>query len=197
MQGGTNGYRFQGFKQASDEWKRVFVDLDANIRCAVPPKELIDNSRDDEPSPELLKWAEKQEVDLIGIEMKPAGSDRVFYCLKPVGMRVWRLHESHVPPLPRFPGPQPPDTPLFARYFRELQKGNKIDLGEPIDGVLAPINPETGKYDSRISPSYLFLTREGACGTLELRQGGGGGGPFNCGEFDVRLIYDKDTLKGP
>src|SRR5262249_8921087 len=93
-----------------------FLDLDANIRLAIPPKELVSASPPDEPSKELLEWADKEGIDLIGMKIQPAGSDKVFYGTKLLGTRAWRIDEASL-----------------STLAADLQAGKPLNLAQPVD----------------------------------------------------------------
>jgi len=152
----------------------AFLDLDANIRLAAPPKELVATSGPDDPSKELLDWAEKEGIDLIGVQLRSADTDKVYCGAKLLRMRAWRIDDARL------------DTLLS-----DLQAEKPLELGPPLDGLLAPTDRETGKLTGETA-TFLFVTREGACGAIKLIQGkSDGSGPPGGTSFDIYFIYDK------
>ena len=128
-----------------------FRDLDTG-RLANPPQELVKSSTGHEPSEKLLTWAEREGVDLINIRVSPPGSDKIFYAFQPVGMKVWRI-----------------DNDRFANIQKELRESKRLDLPAPWQGPLALIDQKSGKYDDKLTVSFLFITREGTCGAIQLQ----------------------------
>ena len=59
----------------------------------------------------LLDWAVHKGVDLIIVNTKEPGSDKSFYALKPVGMKVWRI-----------------DNSLFDNLENDLRASDKLEL---------------------------------------------------------------------
>jgi hypothetical protein len=167
------GYAIKPFHASRGE---SFLDLDANVRAAAPPKDLVSASPDDEPSNELVDWAEKEGVDLIGVKIRPAGGDKVFYGAKLLGMRAWRI-----------------DDASLSTVAGDLQAGKTPDLGQPVEGVLAPIDPTTGELTG-VTATFLFITREGACGVLTMYQGRDGGGARDQASFDIYFLYDNRDI---
>jgi len=166
-----SGYTIKPFDSSRGE---SFLDLDANVRAAVPPGELVAASPAGDPSPELLNWAEKEEIDLIGVKIQPAGSGKVYYGAKLLGMRAWRIDDAQL-----------------STISADLQAEKSLDLGQPVKDVLAPTDRQTGKVTGETAV-FLFITREGACGVLKMYQGKGeGGGPHDQASFDIYLIYGK------
>jgi beta-lactamase regulating signal transducer with metallopeptidase domain/protocatechuate 3,4-dioxygenase beta subunit/Leucine-rich repeat (LRR) protein len=128
---------------------RSFRDLDSG-RLPIPPQELVKTSINGEPSKELIAWAEREGVDLIVVKTKLPGSDKREYAFAPLGMKVWRI-----------------DNGFFDNLQDELNAQGKI--GRPWTGPIAQIDEKTGKYDAAMTASYLFITKEGICGALQLQ----------------------------
>lgn len=165
------GYTIKPFNSSREE---SFLDLDANVRAAVPPKELVRASPADEPSQELLDWAEKEEIDLIGVEIQRAGSNKVYYGAKLLGTRAWQIDNSRL-----------------STLLADLQAETPLNLGQPLDGLLMPTDPQTGELTGQTA-TFLFITREGACGALTMYQGNrDNSGRANQASFDIYFIYDK------
>ena len=145
---GMSNYFVESFDESPS---RAFFDLDSG-RYPSPPKELIENSRDGEPSKELLAWAEQEGVDLIVVKTKLPGSDRPVYAFQPVGMKVWRI-----------------DNARFDRLQNELCYGDKSSFSDVWNGLIAQIDEKSGKFDDKLTASFLFVTKEGICGAIQLQ----------------------------
>ena len=63
----------------------AFLNLNTG-QMPQPSAELLKSSSQGKPSPELLSWAEKEGVSLIGIKFKPSGSEKSYYGFQPLGM---------------------------------------------------------------------------------------------------------------
>ena len=129
----------------------AFFDLDSG-RKPRPSKAIIDASAEDEPSKELLDWAEKEGVDLITVKVKNPDGEGANYAFWPVGMKVWRI-----------------DNDRYDNIEKELRRDEPFELPKPGQGPLALIDEETGKYEKKSTASYLFITKEGTCGRLQLK----------------------------
>ena len=126
-----------------------------------------------EPSNELLAWAEREGVDLINVKIKPSGGDKWFYAFRPLGMKVWRIENSR-----------------FDQIEKELRESNQLALPAPWEGPLAQFNEKTGKYNDELTVTFLFMTREGSCGAMQIRSPLGDGGYTN-GGLEYKFIYEK------
>jgi beta-lactamase regulating signal transducer with metallopeptidase domain len=127
------------------------IDLDTN-RILMPPPELVKSSSRGKPSPQLLAWAEREGVELIGIRFQPPGSEKSYFGFQPVGMKVWRIENSR-----------------YDNLAKELQTSKKFDLPEPWEGLIASVNEKTGQIDEHQPASFLFITRKGICGALRIK----------------------------
>ncbi len=124
------------------------LDLDTGHQ-PVPPLELIQDT-DTMPSAALLAWAEREGVDLIGIEHTPPGGQAACRCAVPVDMRLRSVTPSH---------------PIAVRRNEEtvvqsLRRGTPLELPKLVPSVLFP--------DASAVTIYAFVTREGSCGFLKL-----------------------------
>ncbi len=138
----------RSFKERPSEG---FLDLDSG-RYPTPSKTLVESSPEHEPSKELLNWAEREGVDLITLKAEIPGTDQWYYLFWPVGMKVWRIDNSR-----------------YNRIVEELRQGKKLDLPEPYQGPLALMNEKNGEYHKNEMTRYLFITKEGTCGRLQLK----------------------------
>jgi beta-lactamase regulating signal transducer with metallopeptidase domain len=142
--------------QSFDEFPLMaFMDLDTG-RYPMPRDELLRSSAGGEPSKELLAWAEGMGVDLIVVKTKQPDSDKSFCALKPLGMKVWRI-----------------DNSLFENLENALRSADKLDL-PPWNGLIAQIDEKTGGYDEKLTVSFVFITKEGICGAIQIRPPFGG-----------------------
>jgi hypothetical protein len=158
-----------------DEWPESgFADLDTG-RLVNPPQTLVAGSPNHEPSQELLAWAKRQGVDLIHVKIKPKGSDKWHYAFLPVDMKVWRIENSR-----------------FNNIENELRTSKKLELPPPWNGPLAAIDEKTGMNDDKQTASFLFITREGTCGAIQLKSPISGGGAFSAGGLSCSFIYESD-----
>ena len=99
-----------------------------------------------------MAWAEQEGVDLITVKTKLPGSEKPVYAFKPLGMKVWRI-----------------DNARFDNLQNELSYGEKGKLGEPWNGLIAQVDEKTGKFDDTLTASYLFITKEGICGAIQIQ----------------------------
>jgi beta-lactamase regulating signal transducer with metallopeptidase domain len=129
----------------------AFSDLDTG-RHPCPPKELVKRSPEDGSDAELLAWAEREGVDLINVKIKPAGDKESHYAFLPVGMKVWQIENEE-----------------YRTFVEQLQSGTKPKLSEPWKGPLVQIDKISGKIDDDLIASFVFITREGSCGAIQLR----------------------------
>lgn len=127
------------------------IDLDTG-RLPLPPQELLKTSSPGSPSRELLSWAEKEGVHLIGMKFRPHGSQKSYFAFQPVGMKVWRI-----------------DNHRYENLEKELQEAEKLDLPGLWEGPIASLDEKTGQIDDHHPASFLFLTRRGTCGTIRLQ----------------------------
>jgi beta-lactamase regulating signal transducer with metallopeptidase domain len=177
--GGVSNRLVRSFDESQPgAFLQAFLDLDSG-RLPNPPQDLLEISPNGETSKELLAWAEREGVDLITVKTALPGSDRRVYAFLPLGMKVWRI-----------------DNDRFDNLQNELCDANKVSLPEPWKGLMAQVDEKTGKFDEKLTVSFLFITKEGTCGALqiqspisrELRPGmpvGGRGG------WHYKFIYER------
>ncbi len=139
----------QGWSNHQISALKQFLDIDSG-RDAKPPKILAALAKSPQPVPAVDEWAAAQGVDFYGIQRKLPGSDREFYVLQPVGMRVWRI-----------------DNDRYDTLQDELRSGNEFDRGKPVDGPIAQTD-EAGNYTPDERATFLLITREGSCGVLQM-----------------------------
>ena len=146
--------------KASDGWSSViigppqplpyyktFQDLDS-MRQLEWPAELgvPDKAKDDA----VEAWAAKEGYDLRGTEFKPADSEKPFYALRALGLRAWQI-----------------DNGRYGTIEQELRKGPP-ELGRPAGDLLVDFDPQTKTFHPENEATFLFVTREGATGVLQV-----------------------------
>lgn len=155
-----------------------FWDLDTG-RFPEPPAELVKMSTPDRPSAELLAWAEREGVDLILLRFTPPESDKPIGAAWPVGLKVWQV-----------------DNALYKDLPKSLQGEQAPDLSRPWEGPLAQRDEKTKAYDEKATVSFLFRTREGTCGALQLKapllQEHAG---YNDGGLEYKFLYEGPAEK--
>jgi beta-lactamase regulating signal transducer with metallopeptidase domain len=155
----------------------AFRDLDTG-RLPNPPPDLVKTSSGHEPSKQLLAWAEGEGVNLVTVKIK-ASDGKWYYAFRPLGMKVWRIENSR-----------------FANLEKELHESRQLLLPAPWQGLLAPIDEKTGLYDDKLTASFLFITKEGTCGALQIvppLSGEFGANGYSSAGLHCTFIYEKDT----
>ena len=149
------------------------LDLDTG-RHPNPPPKLVKSSSGHEPSGELLAWAEAQGVDLITVKITPAGSGKSYYAFRPVGMQVWRIENDR-----------------YDNIEKEVCQSTQLKLPAPWKGLIAQTDEKTGTYDDKLVVSFLFITKEGTCGAMQLKP------PLNAaytdGGLHFKFIYESPS----
>ena len=51
----------------------------------------------------------------------------------------------------------------------ELRRSKSLELPAAWKGPLAQLDERTGAYDEKLTVSFLFITREGVCGAVQIR----------------------------
>jgi beta-lactamase regulating signal transducer with metallopeptidase domain len=133
-----------------------FLDLDTS-RHPNPPQDLLTKPAGSHAagslatplSPDLIAWAEREGVDLVNVKINVPGG-KTYYAFQPLGMRVWRIENR-----------------LADALQKDDHQGITIDLPAPWKGPLAQVDAKTRAYNG-MNASYLFITREGTCGLLQL-----------------------------
>ena len=159
-------------------------DLDTG-RYANPPIALIKNAPNNEPSPELLDWAEREGVDIVSIKRIDRSSGKAYYAFQPVNMKVWRINNNR-----------------YDRIQEELRQSKSLDLPAPWKGPLAQLDEKTGEYNEKLTVSFLFMTGVGMCGVMQLRSPLStpmiqGSSTHSDGGLRYQFIYEDDSKDSP
>ena len=99
----------------------------------------------------IAAFAAREGLDLRGTEYTPPGSGRSYYAIQGLGLRAWQIDNS--------------------RYFtieQELRAGKPPKLDRPAGDLLMDFDPKTGVYHPENKATFLFVTREGTTGVLQL-----------------------------
>jgi hypothetical protein len=136
-----------GPTQAS-EYHRTFKDLDTGreIRWPgelPPPSE----ARGDE----IAAYATQEGYDLRGIEYRPPGSERSYYAIQALGLRAWQV-----------------DNSLYEKAESDLRANTPPALARAAGNLLMDYDPITRTYHPENKATFLFVTREGTTGILQL-----------------------------
>ena len=154
-----------------------FWDMDSGRRLR-PSQDLLTTAKGHELSKELLAWAEGQGVDLINIEIRLPGSDEPVRAFQPVGMKVWRIENSR-----------------YESIANELRVTGEFNTPAVWNDPLAQVDA-SGNYDAKLTASFLFITREGACGAIQLRPPLPNT-PYGGGGLHYKFIYEETTETSP
>ena len=125
-----------------------------------------------------MAWAEREGVDLIHVKIKSPDGEW-FYAFKPLGMKVWRI-----------------DNDRFDHLQKELRESKQLTLPAPWEGPLAQVNATSGMHDEKLTVSFLFITKEGSCGAIQIRSPLGDG-PYTGGGLCYKFIYDNEAEQAP
>jgi hypothetical protein len=125
----------------------TFEDLDSGRMLRWPGALVAPDEARDEA---VAAWAEPEGFDLRGIEYRPVGSEHSFYALRGLGLRAWQI-----------------DNGRYATIEQEL-RGGPPRLGRPANELLVDYDPETKTFRPENEATFLFATREGATGVLQV-----------------------------
>jgi hypothetical protein len=117
------------------------LDLDTG-RYARPPRDLARTSHN-KPTPELIKWAEHEGVDVIGGVYRPPDGGAAYGVLYPLGLRLQELKNQ-----------------TREAILDDLRAGRAPAVRQS-ESEAIPLLPQP-------TTTYAFITREGACGFLKL-----------------------------
>ena len=139
-----------------------FLDLDTG-RQASWPQDLPSPTGLDIDAPVLRQWAEAQGFDLVGyhaadfeIENVAVAANGVKrFAVAPLGLKIWRLEDAEFSALPA-----------------ALRGETTYPLRRPSVKLEARLVDDSGPYLSPRPPAnaYLYLTREGTFGVMELTE---------------------------
>ena len=127
---------------------QAFQDLDTG-RSFQWPTEL--------PAPEqaapvaVAAWATREGYDLRGIDYRPPGSVRGAFAIQGLGVRAWQI-----------------DNRRYETIEEELRTGKPLELRRPAGDLLMDFDPQTGTYHPENEATFLFVTRDGATGVLQV-----------------------------
>jgi hypothetical protein len=114
---------------------RTFMDLDTGREIKSP---------DEVPTPERKKpdnvaiWAAREGYDLRGIEYRPPGSDKTYYALQGLNLRLWQI-----------------DNRRYNTIEGELRGDRAPELGRPAGDLLMDFDPQKGTYHPENEATFL------------------------------------------
>jgi hypothetical protein len=129
------------------DYYRSFEDLDSG-RMLKWPDELGPPEKAKPAA--VAAWAAQEGYDLQGTEFKQAGSTETFFALRGLGLRAWQAENGR-----------------FGTIEEELRNGLP-KLGRPAGDLLMDFDPKTKTYHPENEATFLFVTREGATGVLQV-----------------------------
>jgi beta-lactamase regulating signal transducer with metallopeptidase domain len=162
----------QIIRQLADLLKRspCIIDLDT-ARVVHPPEKLVGYAAggvSHEPSQELLDWMAKEGCHLVFYKVQPADSDQPYFVGKAVNVKLYLISNERAES-PAFP--EEFNKPgRFENLAKELRESKKFDLPPPFAGPFARYDENASKYDYRMMPAFVFITKEGTCGTIRMCQ---------------------------
>ncbi len=127
---------------------RTFMDLDTG-RQTTWPQELPDSLK--VQADEVAAFAAREGLDLRGIEYTPPGSSRSYYAIQGLGLRAWQIDNSR-----------------YWTIEEDLRAGRPPKLDRPAGDMLVDVDPRTGTLHPENKATFLFVTREGTTGALQL-----------------------------
>ena len=136
-----------GLPQPQEHY-RTFKDLDTG-RAIKWPKDLPEPSK--ASGDDIAAFAAKEGFDLWGVEYTPPGSTRSYYALQGLGLRAWQV-----------------DNSFYGRIEADLRNDKPPDLDRPAGDLLMDYDPITKTYHPENKATFLFVTREGTTGILQL-----------------------------
>ena len=129
------------------EYYRTFKDLDTG-RETKWPKDLPDptKAKDDDVAP----FAANEGLDIRGIDYTPPGSGRAYYAIQGLGLRAWQVDNSR-----------------YETIENDLKNNKLPPLDRPAT-LLMDLDPKTETYHPENEATFLFVTREGTTGILQV-----------------------------
>jgi len=129
------------------EYYRTFKDLDTG-RDTKWPNELPDQTKANVD--DVAAFAANEGFDIRGIDYSPPGSGRSYYAIQGLGLRAWQVDNSHY------------DT------IENALKENKLPRLDRPANLLMDLDPNTKTYHPENEATFLFVTREGTTGILQV-----------------------------
>ena len=129
------------------EYYRTFKDLDTG-RETKWPKELPDPTK--AKLDDVAAFAANEGLDIQGIDFTPPGSDRSYYAIQGLGLRAWQV-----------------DNRLYDTIEKALKENRLPPLDRPAT-LLMDVDPKTKTYQPENEATFLFVTREGTTGILQV-----------------------------
>jgi beta-lactamase regulating signal transducer with metallopeptidase domain len=127
---------------------QAFQDLDTGRRSQWP----TELPAPEQAAPEAVAaWATREGYDLRGIDYRPPGSVRGAFAIQGLGLRAWQI-----------------DNRRYETIEAELRTGKPLELGRPAGDLLMDFDPQTGTYHPENEATFLFVTRDGATGVLQV-----------------------------
>jgi beta-lactamase regulating signal transducer with metallopeptidase domain/protocatechuate 3,4-dioxygenase beta subunit len=132
------------------EFPSQLLDLDTSRRANVPEKWRRDSLSADDMT-ELIQWAAGEGFDLMGDEFTDSDGKPV-YAFRTIGLKAWQLEDARWKSLP-------------AKFtVNELEAS-----GRPVpDEWLLHRDADSGKVDAQKHAPFLFITREGTPGCINV-----------------------------
>ena len=124
-----------------------FLDLDTGLKPKWP--EHIPQEEAAAREGELALWAAQNGVDLMCVEYHPRQGEPV-YALRAFNMRLWEIR------------------PIDARNIDKRVRDGKLPEGPPVGELLLHYDPESRQYAPEENAAFLFVTREGGIGLIEV-----------------------------
>jgi hypothetical protein len=130
------------------EYYRTFKDLDTGVEIRWPGNlPEVSKAKGDE----IAAFAAREGYDLRGTEYTDPGSGRSNYAIQGLGLRAWQI-----------------DNIQFHTIEQELRSGHPPKLDRPARDLLMDFDPKTGTYRPENKATFLFVTREGTTGVLQV-----------------------------
>jgi hypothetical protein len=143
----ASGNNLLGPPQPGDYF-RTFKDLDTGVEIRWP-EDLPDASK--VKADEIAAFAAREGHDLRGTEYTAPDSSRSCYALEGLGLRAWQI-----------------DNIRFDTIEQDLRAGKPPRLDRPARALLMDVDRKTGVYHPENKATFLFVTREGATGVLQV-----------------------------
>jgi RNA polymerase sigma factor (sigma-70 family) len=134
----------------------VFFDLDSG-RIGNLPEFLSSAEHEPERTDDILAWAATEGFDLMCTEYKVPGQVKPQYVLRGLGLAAWQIDEEQ-------------QKTLEA----DISMGKRLRVGRRTDGILAPFDVAKGRFVADLPAMFLFRTREGTYGTIDVDVQGSG-----------------------